>query len=161
MSSDKAYITILGRSSWAMVNSYYAVLRQENFLPDVIHIFTEKKYESYAPKIREAFGILNSEFGIKPSIDVHTVEDVDFIAAGKQMSETIQNLKRAGMEVALDITPGRKALIIGALIPAMKQDLEHIYYLEITDMSDAARPYMEIPLQQQKLWDLKAKGATR
>jgi len=37
----KAYITILGRSTWALINTYHAVLMEEAYHPDVIHIFAE------------------------------------------------------------------------------------------------------------------------
>jgi len=154
MPSDRAYITVLGRYLWAMVNSYYAVLREEDYYPDKVYIVAEKRSESEVDRGKEAFEILSEQYDISPDVETIIVENVDFISAGEQISQAIKELKEEESKIALDITPGRKPLITAALVPAIKQGLEHIYYLEISDLNDVAKPYMEIPLGKQKLWDL-------
>jgi len=137
-----------------MVNSYYAVLREEDYYPDKVYIVAEKRSESEVDEGKEAFEILNEQYNISPDVETIIVENVDFISAGEQISRAIKELKEEESSIALDITPGRKPLITAALVPAIKQGLEHIYYLEISDLNDVAKPYMEIPLGKQKLWDL-------
>jgi len=154
MGSEKAYITVLGRYLWAMVNSYYAVLREEDYCPEQVYIVAEERFESEAEKGKEAFRILNEEYGISPNVETIIVKDVDFISAGEKISKTIKDLKEDDSKIALDVTPGRKPLVTAALVPAIKHGLEHIYYLEISDLDEVAKPYMEIPLGKQKLWDL-------
>ncbi|MFW6375998.1 MAG: hypothetical protein ACOCZJ_02435 [Thermoplasmatota archaeon] len=154
MSSERAYITVLGRYVWAMVNSYYAVLREEDYYPDKVYIVAEERFESEVDKGKEAFEILNERYDISPEVKTIIVEDVDFISAGKKISKTIEDLKEDGCKIAIDVTPGRKPLVTAALVPAIKKGLEHIFYLEISDLEDVAKPYMEIPLGKQKLWDL-------
>ncbi|WP_456467961.1 hypothetical protein [Archaeoglobus sp.] len=44
MPEKKAYLTLLGRSDWAVLNTYYAVLVEKSYYPDKIHIFAEKSY---------------------------------------------------------------------------------------------------------------------
>lgn len=154
MSSEKAYITVLGRYLWAMVNCYYAVLREEGYHPDKVYIVAEERVESEVDKGKEAFEILNEQYDISPDVETIIVKNVDFISAGERITKTIKDLKEKDSEIALDITPGRKPMITAALVPAIKQGLEHIYYLEIANLNDVAKPYMEIPLGKQDLWDL-------
>ena len=153
MTCEKAYITVLGRSAWAMVNCYYAVLRDEKYHPDEIYIFTEKSFESNLESGTEGMEVLNKQYGISPKMNSIVVDDGDFLSSGKEISDTVKRLKDMGCQIALDITPGRKPLVTGALIPAMKHELEHIYYLAISDLDDVAKPYMEIPFGKHKLWD--------
>ncbi len=154
MPCDRAYITVLGRYLWAMVNSYHAVLREERYHPDKVYIVAEERFASEAEKGKEAFKILNERYDISPEVETIIVEDVDFISAGKKISKTIEDLKEEGCKIAVDVTPGRKPLVTASLVPAIKKGLQHIFYLEISDLDDVAKPYLEIPLGKQKLWDL-------
>lgn len=148
----KAYITILGRSSWALVNTYYGVLKERGYIPDEIHIFTEQMYKPKLAGIIDALRIISEGFGISPGFSTYSVSDVDFYQAGKKFQKLVKDLKDRGMEIAIDITPGRRALIAAALIPAMNMKIDHIYYLAIRSTYDAAKPYMMIPLKNQKVY---------
>ena len=73
-------------------------------------------------------------------------------SGGKKFQKLVRELKSRGAVIAIDITPGRRALIAAALIPAMKMNIDHIYYLAIHNTDDAAKPYMMIPLKYQKVY---------
>jgi len=66
------------------------------------------------------------------------VHEGDFIASGNMIGTDLKRLKDEGYETALDITPGRKALVAGAILSASKQHIDHIYYLMI-DFAEEAR----------------------
>ncbi len=151
--NKKAYITILGRSVWAMVNTYYAVMRESDHRPDEIYIYTERSFSEGAEKGSKALEVINDTYDNRAEIEIAVVNDVDFEAAGKQLMEKINGLGEQGYDVSLDITPGRKPLVVGALLPARDTKLEHVFYLEISDLDDADHPYMQIPMAKQKLWD--------
>jgi hypothetical protein len=156
MSSEQAYITILGRSSWALLNCYYAVLRETMFRPSEILIITE---ELFAPKIatvREGLAILSEAYHISPRTEDMVLGEADFLGACTRIPEAIRQRKTQGMTVAVDITSGRKALIAGALIAVPRESLDHVFYLAITNIEGAARPYLMIPLQIQRLKDFRA-----
>ena len=149
--AGNAYITILGRSTWALVNTYYAVLRQRRFKWDVIYVFTEEIYKRDLDRIIKALNILSREFGFTPRIEQRVIKDIDFASAGRQIFELVKKLKADGYQVSVDITPGRRALVAAATIAAMKVNIDHLFYLAITDTTDAAKPYMMIPLAIQEL----------
>jgi len=151
MQKKKAYITLLGRSAWAVLNTYYAVLAEKSYYPNTIHIFAEKSYSEDLEKIAEGMRILSEEFEFEPKIDSTIIEDNDFISAVRKIGELVKKLKEQGCSVAIDITPGRKTLVSAALIPAVKLRLDHVFYLAVKELED--KPYMMIPLANQQLRD--------
>ncbi len=151
--SQRTYLTTLGRSIWALVNTYYAVLREKEYYPDNIYIFTERTFETHLDKVRSAISILSEEFDIQPTIQTRIVSDWDFLSAGKEVFELVKSLKKSGATVAIDITPGRKALVVASLITGIKIKIDHVFYLGIKSTDDAAKPYMMIPKQIQQIRD--------
>ncbi len=156
MDPEQAYITMLGRSSWALLNCYYAVLRETHFRPSEILIVTEELFSSRIGPVTEGLSILSDAYEIDPRIESMVLQEADFQAACTRIPEAILQRKRKGMTVAVDITSGRKALIAGALIAVPRESLDHVFYLAITRTEGAAKPYMMIPLQIQKLKDFRA-----
>ena len=149
----RAYVTLLGRSTWALVNTYYALLVEKWFFPDKIHVFTEKPYEAHLAKARLALEILSNEYGFEPDIQEVVIPSSDFIEAGRQISALVTELKASGFTVAIDITGGRKALVAGTLLSIANLDIDHVLYLSINSLDNAANPYMMIPLRIQQLRD--------
>jgi len=156
LSSDSIYITMTGRSVWALLNAYYAVLRETAFRPTQIIILSETEHAGQIPVVKKGLKILSDGYGIAPTVDVEQVQTGDFIEAGKTISARIKAGKERGSGVAIDITPGRKALVAGALIPIASLSVDHVFYLQITTTDDAAKPYMMIPLASQQLKDFRA-----
>ncbi|MCQ5376601.1 MAG: hypothetical protein NO516_00960 [Candidatus Methanomethylicia archaeon] len=153
---DCAYITMLGRSLWALVNSYYAVLRERGIRPKEIRLLAEKPYEGDVSKAEGAIRVLSEEFGLNPSISHAIVGEGDFFGAGLEVKKLVTTFKSRGFEVALDITPGRKALVAGSLLSLSNVDIDHVYYLKIKSLENSSRPYMMIPLNYQELSDFVA-----
>jgi len=149
----KAYITILGRSTWALINTYYAVLAEKAYYPELIYIFAEDIYADQIGKAIKGIEILSEEFGFKPEIKQEVVRELDFVEAGLKITSLIKDLKQNGYKVAIDITPGRKALVAGALIPISKIGVDHVFYLAIKTLDNVSKPYKMIPLQIQELRD--------
>lgn len=154
----RAYITLLGRSVWGLLNAYNAVLRENQYLPDMIWIFTEEAFRKNVEIIKEGMLILSKEYGCEPIITTETVPDGDFMGAGKKITAHVRDLKARAHEVALDITSGRKALVSGALLSTAGIDLDHVYYLLIDTLRDAAMPYPMIPFHRQRLMDFAEAG---
>jgi hypothetical protein len=119
----------------------------------VIQVFTTTQYEPDLDKTLAAIKILNSEFGISPEVNSKVVNDVEFYFATKTIFDIIKSLKNQDYQVAIDITPGRKALVVATVIPATKIGVDHVFYLSIRSTEDAAKPYMMIPLQYQQIRD--------
>lgn len=160
MGVKQVYITLMGRSGWALLNCYYAVLRETSFRPTEILIVTEKIFSAKIGPIREGLTVLSEGFGISPQFEEIVLEEADFKGACIRIPEAILERKSIGSIVALDITSGRKALIAGALIGVPRESLDHVFYLAISTTEGAAKPYLMIPFQLQKLKDFKNVAAT-
>jgi hypothetical protein len=156
MMSEQIYITILGRSSWALLNCYYAVLRETTFRPTEILVITEELFSTQIGPVRRGLSILSEAYRISPQIGEMILGEADFLAACTQIPEAIQQRKREGKAVAVDITSGRKALIAGALMAVPRESLDHVFYLALTTIEGVAKPYLMIPLQMQRLKDFGA-----
>ena len=78
----------------------------------------------------------------------------DIREIGARAGEVLVKEKEAGNEVAVDVTPGTKATVLGVVIGAGKVKVDHIFYLYIESLQNASRPYMEIPLDLQHSHDL-------
>ncbi|MFP3909914.1 MAG: hypothetical protein ACLFVX_08645 [Archaeoglobaceae archaeon] len=154
----KALITILGRSTWALVNSYYAIL-ESGYYPDLVQVFAEDIYSDDVDKAVSGLKILSEEFGFSPEVKTEIVGEAEFIEAGLKLNSLIKELKQEGYTVAVDITPGRKALVAGALLPAEKLRVDHVFYLAVKDLG--SKPYKMKPLKDQVLRDFIAEVRKR
>lgn len=133
---NNAYVTLLGRSSWSLLNTYYAILNQGKFSPDIIHIFVEDLYKDKLEKVLKGLQLLNESFGIHPTIETTIVKNDEIIPAKSSLNKYLKDLKNDGYTIALDITPGRKALVAAALISAEKIGVNHIFYLAVDSIEE-------------------------
>jgi hypothetical protein len=142
-----AYIALLGRSTWALVNAYHAVLREKGLRPKQVSIVTEEPYASKTSTVAEAIRIISEGYGFTPVIRVEVLPEADFVQAGR----------------TIDITSGRKVIVAGALIAVSLAglDLRHIYYLAMKTTDNVAKPYMMIPHQIQKIRDIMEDAGVR
>jgi hypothetical protein len=157
-----AYITFLGRSTWALVNAYHAVLREKGLRPDRVYIIAEEPYAHSSRKARDGIGIISEAFSCSPEITVRTVPEADFAGAGRMAGSLVRTLTDEGFVVGMDITSGRKAMVAGALV-AISQDgleLRHIYYLAMKSINNVAKPYLMIPFQIQRIRDFAREQET-
>jgi hypothetical protein len=157
MSSKNIYITMLGRSIWAVLNSYYAILKEKQYYPDDIILIAETisdpEHARNLELTKKGLALTSSHFGISPAIHNQIISEVecevesndDFIKAVQCVSSLIKERKKAGDTVALDITPRKNTLVTGALLPITLSDVDHVFYLSVKDITPA--PFMMIPFQ--------------
>jgi len=157
------YITLLGRSTWALVNAYHAVLREKGLRPERVSIVTEKPYSVNASTAVEAIRIISEGYGFAPAIEVEVLPEADFVRAGQTIRSLAADFIRQGFHVAIDITSGRKVTVAGALIAVSLAglDIRHIYYLAMGSVDDVAKPYMMIPHQIQRIRDIMEDAGAR
>jgi hypothetical protein len=131
-----AYITLLGRSSWAVLNSYYFMVNKEKVRSDLILIVSEEMYQDKLPNIIHGLQIINKEYEFNCEIETMIVGNAQYVPAGVKISERLKDLKNKKYDITLDITPGRKALVAAALICAWKIQVSNVFYLASDDIRD-------------------------
>lgn len=149
----KVYITMTGLSDWAIFNSLWAAIRLRNYLPDKIYIFTIKKRIRQADLAKKRFEILLKEYNKRANIEIIQVEEADFVGSGRRINEVAKKEKSQGNTIAIEVTPGRKAMVAGALVPSIQGMADHVFYLYLENFDYADNIFMRIPLTVQHSHD--------
>lgn len=150
----KVLLTMMGRSVWGLFNSVWASVRQFDYLPDRVYVLTAGCEASRAGMAKEMLFILLREHGAAPKIEIVNVPGGDIKEIGRVAADILLREKGLGNEVAVDVTPGTKATVLGTVLGAGKIKVDHIFYLYIESLQNASRPYLEIPLELQHSHDL-------
>ncbi|NJE30943.1 hypothetical protein E3E38_07795 [Thermococcus sp. 18S1] len=145
-----AYITLLGRSPWAVVNTYYKLLTRKG-KAERVYIFTEERYRHNLPKVVEAIKAISEAYNLNPRIETEVVPDYGFFVADRKFRELFSKLEREGYRMGLDITSGRKALVAAAIVQIRQFPVAFIVYMGLLDLDFPDRPYMMIPTHMQPI----------
>lgn len=147
------YITMTGLSDWAIFNSLWAAVRLRNYVPDKVYIFTIQKRMKQAELAKRRFNILLKEYGKKPEIEIVEVAEADFVGSGKRINEVVKREKSKGNTVAIEVTPGRKAMVAGALVSGLESKADCVFYLYLENFDYADNLFLRIPLTVQHSHD--------
>ncbi len=152
-----AYVTLLGRSSWALVNTYYAVVSRGR-KPKRVFIFTEEMYRKKVPDVVEAIKTISEAYNFTPEIETIIIPNNSFLEADKKLNALFQRLESENYTIGLDITSGRKALATAAVVQAREFSVDRIIYMALLDFDFPNRPYMMIPRHMQRLKNFLGEG---
>lgn len=148
----RVYVTMVGRSYWATLNSFWAVLKEDLFQPEKVFLIYENGLDERANTLKDDILTLLSSYGMDSSVETVQIERADFKSAGKKVEEIIED----NGETALDITAGRKALVAGSLVTPSVDNLEHVFYLYLDDLKNADRPYPSIESHRMEIKDFRS-----
>jgi len=151
--ANQAYITLMGRSSWAVLNSFHAAVIETEYRPDQVHLIYESEYADNIEPVICGLEIIQSSY-TTPNVKALEVPNWDTRATGHAILELVQALKKELSEITLDITGGRKALVTGSLLALKDESMKHVFYLAIDTTKGVAKPYLMIPKSIQRLLDI-------
>ncbi|ASJ02916.1 hypothetical protein A3L09_06410 [Thermococcus profundus] len=144
------HIALLGRTPWALVNTYYAsVMGGER--PREVYIVTERRYSHNLPKITEAVKEISNAYGFSPEVGTLVIPDDDFREADRVLKNLFSELKEEDGDIVLNMTSGRKALVAAAIIHSRESKVKEILYMALLDVQFPNRPYMMLPKHMQVL----------
>jgi hypothetical protein len=142
----RTYIALCGRRPWALVNSLWASIEEHGYVPDKLIMLCHARLKHDAESCPGPACELIRSYGVEPEVSIQVVSEAHFITRDAEKVESIIAEEKAqGNEVALDITPARKALAIPAYSAALKHGADHVFYLFLRDLRHANRPYPMIP----------------
>ncbi|ASJ00812.1 hypothetical protein [Thermococcus gorgonarius] len=142
------HVALLGRTPWALVNTYYASLMRGS-RPRKVYVVTEKRYAGSVPKVVEAIKAISAAYGLTPEVETLLINDDDFIMADRVLGELFSSFN--GEEVVLNMTSGRKALVAAAIIQSRVANVKEILYMALLDVAFPNRPYMMLPKHMQRI----------
>jgi hypothetical protein len=112
-----------------------------------------------AERAAKMLSILLSEHGSPGEVLVSVVSQEDVASIARSVKDISSRERSLGHQVALDVTPGKKATVLGAILSGMQRnEFDHIFYLHIEALRNADRPYLEIPLGLQRCHDILAEA---
>ncbi|PTD94889.1 hypothetical protein C9439_00160 [archaeon SCG-AAA382B04] len=145
---DNELITFTGRSDWALVNSYWAILFHDGISFDSIHVISTRQE---IDDVKKALKEVSRNYGFTPSVKLNHLEnDLDV----KKPAKVVEEINSEQNNVFINITPAKKVVASSALIKGIASDVEKIYYLHIDEVSNASYPYFDIPFSRQDLVEL-------
>jgi len=152
----KTWITIVGSSPFAVINTAWAACRVEDYVPERVVLITNSQLKpGDVSTVRHWLGVMLKEYGIEsPEFVEISVEESDFSGIMGAFVKAIGEASQKG-EVAIDMTPGRKYMSAIAMYSGILNDVDHIYYLHLLDNSYQNSPYSLIPLCKNRLSDIK------
>ncbi len=142
------HVALLGRTPWALVNTYYASIMKDG-KPRKVVVVTERRYSKSLPKVVAAIRAISEAFSFFPEVDTRVIEDDDFAGAERVFAELFREVN--GEEVVINMTSGRKALVAAAIIQGRKANTKKVLYMALLDVAFPNRPYMMLPKHLQVL----------
>ena len=106
--SKKAYLMLFGRSLWGSLNTLYAVLETTQYQPSSIVIMTEEPYRKDLPLLVAGIKAISEAYGDTPHIQEKVFPSGDFVKVGHYTADLVKQLQTEAVQVAVDITSGRK-----------------------------------------------------
>lgn len=155
----KVYITQVGTSVEAVINSLWMNAFKNGYFPDKIYLLWNEEIGQYKKAVVEALKILSKEYGFNTDIDdsiEFSEDDVEDFA--KKHENAIKSELTAGNEVIVDTTPGRKYMSGISMKNIAEFDIEG-HYLHLKNPNDFRSSWLpEIPIVLQNLVDIKEPG---
>jgi hypothetical protein len=154
----KVLITLMGPSNWGLFNSLWGMIRFHDFVPDAIYILGRERDKGDFETVRKMMIPLLREYGSKADVSYEVVEGGSVEDVFDKVKKMVDAEREKGSELALDVTPGRKAAVLGSMLAGWREGkiglFDHIFYLYIESLRNASRPFILIPLSIQHCHDI-------
>jgi len=150
----KVLITMMGRSTWGLFNAVWADIRERDYLPDRVHVLTAGCDREAAEQAAKMLRILLHEHGSPAEVRLEVIDEESMKQVSTSVRRIVEEERRQGHTVALDVTPGKKEVVLGTLISGPRHSYDKVFYLHIETLKHADRPYVEIPLEAQHSHDI-------
>lgn len=155
----KSWISSLGKSHMAIVNSIWAACNNEEYVPNKVHFVIDKKLDNdYICSIHEWVEKILKAYGVEePILKNILIDENDFGEIEETFMKEISCLMKEG-PVAVDMTPGRKYVAAISMSAGLHYNVDHIYYLYLKESKYKDRPFPLTPYPKQRLIDIKKEG---
>jgi hypothetical protein len=144
---------MLGPSVWAVANAFWSSIRDHGYLPERVYLLCTDKAGNCAVAVQMIAATME-EYGVKADVRTVEVNEESVLEVRDRVAAIIDEEAKHGNVLALDVTPGRKGAVLGAMLAGAKR-YEHIFYLYLSSLDHANRPYLLVPATRQRPHDLK------
>lgn len=149
----KIWITTVGQSPFAVINPIWASCKEENFIPERIYLFYNENTEKNLEIVMKWVEKILNEYNCKADFLKFKGDEIDFKNFIKKINEIVS--KEKNNEIAIDMTPGRKFMSALSMVYGIKNKINRVYYLHLSDNSYTNKEYILIPKLKQKLYEMR------
>lgn len=152
MAEECVYITLGGKSPYAMVNSYYASLILHDIRPSRAYIIFDSLFRPNLDMAVETLRYINEEHELSTEVFSDDIEQNSVTACLRAFLDIVD--ENSGHEIILDITSGRKYMVSALMLKAWA-NCDHIYFLQTDALRGKEMPFLMRPIYLQYPMDLK------
>ncbi|MBN1540465.1 MAG: hypothetical protein JW939_10000 [Candidatus Thermoplasmatota archaeon] len=155
-----SWITTVGPSPFAVINTLWAAADKDEWVPDRIHLVYDDLTKGSLPGISCVMERIVLEYGgSKPEIFCRSINEDDLGSVFRTYSDIIEKERELENRIAIDITPGRKYMSAFSLYAGLKGGgIDRIYYIHIRGRKYMNIPYPLIPAPYCDIEDLVSIG---
>jgi CRISPR associated protein Csm6 len=156
----RSWITTVGPSPFAVINTFWAAAERDHWVPSRIYLIYEDHTKGSLPGISCVMEKIVLEYGgKKPEIFCKSIDEDDLGDVFKTYETIINEERELGNKIAIDITPGRKYMSAFSLYAGLKGGtIDKIYYIHIRGRKYMNLPYPMIPTPYCNLEDIVSIG---
>ena len=152
---DIVLITFTGNTRWATINGLWALVEEENIVPDRIIALHTSPITEDAKDTRSLLATFISGMKGCTLIDESIpTDDVQFMR--KMLEDIIKKERSKGSRIFIDMTSARKLVALSMMASPSIKEVERLSYLHVDNLENADRPYPMIPFKRQVLLSLEA-----
>ncbi len=154
----KVLITMMGPSTWGMFNSIWADIKNHSYTPDRVYILTEEEGDSFQ-RAKGMIKVLLERYGSEAEVIPVEISNDNIQRVRGEVRKIGLKEKEDGNQVALDLTPGRKGVVLGSVFAGWAEEIfDKVFYLYIRSLRNASRPYVLIPFSVQHPHEIIGEG---
>ena len=153
----KTWITSVGISHHAVVNTLWAAVAEKQWIPERIYILTTDRTGEDTAAISKRMEAIVLQYGGKgPDFRVRTFDETDLEELFRLYTVIIEKETKEGNEISVDITPGRKSMSVFALYGSLthRENVRNIFYFHLLDDDFMDRFYPFLPVNTFRLRNL-------
>lgn len=153
----KIWVTTVGTTPFAVINSLWAAIDQEGWVPKRIYLIASKNTQKYIPGLVRVIEVIVTSYGgEKIEVVPVNINESDFKIVYENYFNIIKKEKKDDNEVAIDITPGRKYMSAFAMYCALRSEppADKIYYAHIKGGKFQNLPYPYVPAKYIVIKDI-------
>ena len=150
---SRIYITSTGLYDWPVVNGLWASIVHRNYIPDKLYLLSILGGNKREARLSRWLKAVLRGYGSSAQVEVTPLSVYGFTPTIEAIREIVERERGNKSDIAVDITPARKAIVAGILISGCSIAFDHVFYLYIENLRYANHPYLMIPLCMQKHQD--------
>jgi hypothetical protein len=119
-----------------------------------VHVLTSGCDREAAEQAAKMLRILLQEHGSPAEIRLEVIDEESMKSVSASARRILEEERKQGNTIALDVTPGKKEVVLGTLISGPRRSYDKVFYLHIETLKHADRANIEIPLEAQHSHDI-------